>query len=309
MQEARILDELHDQLQRAINANPNRGSIIYGKVYAEYPVNGFRADIVVFDEEENPIILIEAKRSPDNQTLPTYVDPYSPDNITQSLNSATELDSRYFVTYNANRAALFRAPDEPINITQLPTKPYDVTDIDQFAENLLNHVAALEREDDMWDGETGAMFGRSVEALQEYLSPENVEYIDASTFPLRQYIKHETEEQRALLERGNIYTALLRQSAFFEHYLDLRIQSSFIVARNRALKENERDIRLGHEKRVRVAYLLGLVTEEQRDRLLKMVRLRNKVAHSPWDRLEDERGHMEHAVNDILDLMQSMLKE
>lgn len=84
----------------------------------EYPINGGRADIVVFDEENKPFIVIETKRKLGRKTK--NIDPLSFRVIQQSLGYATFIGAPFFVTANQEFLASFVLPTKrtPFNIEQ-----------------------------------------------------------------------------------------------------------------------------------------------------------------------------------------------
>jgi type I site-specific restriction endonuclease len=87
MSEADIHFDLYSFLKSAIENQPHRGEITYGEVRAEYS-NGIsgRADIVVFDRDDDPVFIVEAKRPEDGTNRET--DPYSTNVVRQAFGYA-----------------------------------------------------------------------------------------------------------------------------------------------------------------------------------------------------------------------------
>ena len=143
------------------------------------------------------------------------------------------------------------------------------------------------------------------------LSPSLTEYVDKKAFPLYEYIVYEKNEQEKLLSekdtkgRERVYSTLLRQSAFFEHYLSLQIKSEYTDMVNRSLEREEtKDIEsFGHQNRIRFSHILGIITEEERETLLEMADQRNRISHEPWHKFEKDQDKTERIVRDVLSIL------
>lgn len=111
------------------------------------------------------------------------------------------------------------------------------------------------------------------------------------------------------MEQGDEFSALLRQSAFFEHLLDLLIRAKIVDSLDRALEKNEVDdgLGFGHTQRIRMAHLLGVVDKGQRDSLLKMASERNEIAHNPWYRFEGDQERVSKTVRDVIDVLEAFI--
>lgn len=79
MSEADIHFEFYRHLANAIDDKPQRDGLVFGDVRAEYSENidGF-ADIVLFDTNENPAVVIEAKAPNGSGRSRQEIDPYAP---------------------------------------------------------------------------------------------------------------------------------------------------------------------------------------------------------------------------------------
>lgn len=169
MSEADIHFELYRHLQNAIEENPDRGGITYGTARPEYSegISG-RADIVVFDTNDDPVFVVEAKR-PDNGGS-RDIDPYASAVIRQAFRYAGDLGSPFFCTYNRDRLVIFDAFTEGVPLLERSTKSYTISDVEDFADTLLDEVARLRAGDARWDALDTAFIDR-VNSLHEYISP------------------------------------------------------------------------------------------------------------------------------------------
>jgi hypothetical protein len=169
MSEADIHFELYRHLQNAIDDHPNREQITYGTARPEYSDGiGGRADIVVFDTNDDPVFVVEAKR-PDNGGS-RDIDPYAPAVIRQGFRYAGDLGSPFFCTYNRDRLVIFDAFTEGVPLLERSTKSYTISDVGEFADTLLNEIARLRAGDARWDALDTAFIDR-VNSLHEYVSP------------------------------------------------------------------------------------------------------------------------------------------
>lgn len=171
MSEADVHFELYRHLQNAIEENPDRGSVTFGTARPEYGENieGF-ADIVVFNDDSEPVFVVEAKKpgEPGNRNI----DPYSPAVIQQAFGYAGQLGAGYFCTYNGARLVMFNAFEQGRTLLERSTKSYEeITDVEAFADFLLNEIADMEAGVGDWDALDSAFVGR-VRSLHEFVSPE-----------------------------------------------------------------------------------------------------------------------------------------
>lgn len=169
MSEADIHFELYRHLQNAIEENPERTGITFGTARPEYSegISG-RADIVVFDTNDDPVFVVEAKR-PDNGGG-RDIDPYAPAVIRQGFRYAGDMGSPFFCTYNQDRLVIFDAFTEGVPLLERSTKSYTISDVEEFADTLLDEVARLHTGDANWDALDAAFIDR-INSLHEYISP------------------------------------------------------------------------------------------------------------------------------------------
>jgi type I restriction-modification system DNA methylase subunit len=169
MSEAEIHFEFYRHLENAIEEKPNREGITYGTARPEYSegING-RADIVVFDENDDPVFVVEAKR-PENGGS-RDIDPYAPAVIRQAFRYAGDLGSPFFCTYNQDRLVVFDAFTEGVPLLERSTKSYTISDVEDFADTLLDEIARLRVGDAKWDALDDAFIDR-INSLHEYVSP------------------------------------------------------------------------------------------------------------------------------------------
>jgi predicted type IV restriction endonuclease len=148
--EASLHFELHRHLMNAIDDGIEASGIQFGRAAPEYSINGGRADIVVFDENDSAVLVIEAKRGPGDSVTRDF-DPYSPQVVQQAFGYAGALGAKYFATYNGARLVLYRTFEEGTPLLERKTRAYRVDDISQFAAELLEEVAGLESGIVEWD--------------------------------------------------------------------------------------------------------------------------------------------------------------
>ncbi|RKD97829.1 N-6 DNA methylase [Halopiger aswanensis] len=169
MSEADVHFELYRHVQNAIDDQPSRGQITFGSARPEYSegISG-RADIVIFDDSHNPILVVEAKKPGDSGNRD--IDPYSPDVIEQGLEYATKLGAPFTATYNGSRLVLFKTLEPGKPFLQRATKSYEISSVPKFADELLNEVSRFEAKQAQWDSLDNAFIKR-VKSLHEFVSP------------------------------------------------------------------------------------------------------------------------------------------
>jgi len=120
MSEADIHFDFYRYLENEIEENPNRGKITYSHSRPEYSqdIDG-RADIVVFDDNDDPVFVIEAKKPGGGRDI----DPFAPAVIKQAFNYAGDLGAPFFCTYNGDRLVVFAAFEEGVPLLQRSTNP------------------------------------------------------------------------------------------------------------------------------------------------------------------------------------------
>jgi type I restriction-modification system DNA methylase subunit len=169
MSEADIHFELYRHLENAIEDNPDRGHVTYGTARPEHSegIQG-RADIVVFDSNDDPVFVVEAKR-PDNGGS-RDIDPYAQSVIRQAFSYAGDLGAPFFCTYNGDRLVVFDAFTEGVPLLERSTKSYDISNVEEFADTLLDEISRLRGGDARWDALDTAFIDR-MKSIHEYVSP------------------------------------------------------------------------------------------------------------------------------------------
>jgi type I restriction-modification system DNA methylase subunit len=170
MSEADIHFELYRYLASAIEDSPSRGNVRFSTVRPEYSegISG-RADLVLFDDNEDPILVIEAKR-PGEETV-RQIDPYSPDVMEQVLEYGVKLGAEYCATYNGDRLVLFQTLEPGKPFLERPTKSYEIRTVEKFASELLDEVARFRERSASWDNLDDAFITR-VRSLHDHVAPE-----------------------------------------------------------------------------------------------------------------------------------------
>ncbi|WP_318569559.1 N-6 DNA methylase [Salinigranum marinum] len=169
MSEADIHFDFYAHLKSAINEQPNRGAITYGDVRAEYSdgISG-RADIVVFDNKDDPVFVVEAKRPEGDGSRET--DPYAADVVRQAFGYAGDLGAPFFCTYNQKRMVVFDAFEEGVPLLERSQKSYIISDPEEFAGTLLDEIARLSEGAQKWDA-VDDVFIERVNTLHEFMAP------------------------------------------------------------------------------------------------------------------------------------------
>jgi len=166
--EADIHFDFYRHLENAIDDKAKRGSVRFDTVRPEYSDGiGGRADLVIFDESDDPVLVIEAKK-PGNGSR--EIDPYSPDVIEQALEYATKLGAPFTATFNGERLVLFRTLELGKSFLQRATKSYEISNVEAFAGELLDEVARFEAQQAEWDSLDNAFIER-VKSLHEFVTP------------------------------------------------------------------------------------------------------------------------------------------
>jgi len=172
MSEADIHFEFYRHLQNAIDDQPVReGGIVFDEVRPEYgqDTDGF-ADIVLFDDGGEPIIVIEAK-SPDSDRSRRETDPYSPKVIRQAFRYAGDLGSPYFATFNGDRLVIFNAYEEGVPLLQRSTKSYNISSLKKFGDTFLDEISRIKAGEAKWDANDEA-FVKRVKSIHEKITPD-----------------------------------------------------------------------------------------------------------------------------------------
>jgi hypothetical protein len=123
--------------------------------------------------------------------------------------------------------------------------------------------------------------------------------------------EQEVEAQRGLLDAGQFKPLLIRQSAFFEGYLELHSQLALQDQKDEPLSNKEMNLieGMGHTDRIRLAHLFGVIDEEEHGHLQSMASLRNKLAHSPWgDFSDDQENNIEATARRVFEILKGEIE-
>lgn len=172
MSEADIHFEFYRHLANAVSEEPRRNGLVFDDVTPEYGenINGF-ADIVIFDSDGSPAVVIEAKAPSGSSRSRSEIDPYAPKVIRQAFRYAGDLGAPYFATFNGDRLVVFDAYDEGVPLLQRSTKSYEISSLEKFADTFLDELARIRAGDAKWDADDDAFVER-IKSLHESISPE-----------------------------------------------------------------------------------------------------------------------------------------
>jgi type I restriction-modification system DNA methylase subunit len=151
MSEAKIHFELYRYLQNAIERGAGTEEVKFGDVKPEKGVNGGWADVVVYDQIGDPVLVIEAKRKDDGSAPTRDIDPYSPKVIKQAADYATTLGAPYFATYNGDHCVIHETFQAGTHLLDRRTSAYSIQSPRDFAGGLLQEINDLERGEARWD--------------------------------------------------------------------------------------------------------------------------------------------------------------
>lgn len=147
--EADVHFELYRHIQNAIDAGAEFYGIRYKDSDPERHVNSGYADIVV-ETDDGPFLVVEAKRRPVDEP-DRNIDPYADVVIDQAFGYAGKLGAPYFATYNGERLVVFQTFERGAHLLDRRTRAYEVTEISEFASDLLREVAGIEADVVEWD--------------------------------------------------------------------------------------------------------------------------------------------------------------
>ncbi len=172
MSEADIHFEFYRHLMNAIEDEPYREGVEFSDARPEYGerIDGF-ADIVLFDESGDPVVVIEAKAPEGSSRSRREIDPYSPDVIRQGFRYAGDLGAPYFCTFNGDRLVVFDAYEEGVPLLERSTKSYEISSLNAFAGSFLDEIGRIRAGDARWDANDDAFIKR-VRSLHEKITPE-----------------------------------------------------------------------------------------------------------------------------------------
>jgi len=202
--EATIHFDLQRHLQNAIDDGVTADRVHFSRSEPEYSKNlmGGRADVVVFDDNNNPWLVIEAKRMVAGGGYTRKIDPYSPIVVKQAHSYAERLGSPFFATYNGKILVLFRTYEEFKPLLQRKTKTYEIKDMSVFAKELLIDVVNLHQDRAKWDSRDDA-FVKRAKHFHEILTEK---YFDSLELFLSQDKKFEIEFSKWVKEQGFEYS-------------------------------------------------------------------------------------------------------
>lgn len=141
--EAQIQADLYYFIKKVIDAKLTIKGFKFSRVEMEYPINGGKADIVIFDEGDKPFIVIETKRK--NGHISKNIDPLGFRVIQQALGYASYIGASFFVTANRDFLASFIVPTlrEPFSIERHRVLITQIKTLnDEFTFNFLNAIIA-----------------------------------------------------------------------------------------------------------------------------------------------------------------------
>lgn len=172
MSEADIHFEFYRHLANAVEDDPHRNGITFGDIRPEYgeDIDGF-ADIVLFEENGSPAVVIEAKAPGGSDRPRTDIDPYAPKVIRQAFRYAGDIGAPYFCTFNGDRLVVFDAYEEGVPLLQRSTKSYEISSLSKFADTFLDEIARIRAGDAQWDADDDAFVER-IKSLHERTTPE-----------------------------------------------------------------------------------------------------------------------------------------
>jgi len=148
--EARIHFELYHQLKSTLDEGFSHKGITLERVEPEYNVNGGYADIALFDDRDEPWVVIEAKRKEETGRK-RDIDPFSPKVIRQAFRYAGDIGSKYFATYNGRVLVLFHAFEKGVHLLERKSRAYSISNLQKFVPELLEEVIELDRGTLKWD--------------------------------------------------------------------------------------------------------------------------------------------------------------
>jgi type I restriction-modification system DNA methylase subunit len=152
--------------------------IEFSRAEPEYPIKGIgRADLVLFDKDDKPWLVIETKSSL------KVNDPYNPKVIDQALRYASWLGAYYFATCDGKDFVLFDNKERGVTFWERKRiPPYDLRkerSLEEFAEKLLRDIVHLELGIKKWSPPDEAFISR-LKTLHERLVPPLFESITST---------------------------------------------------------------------------------------------------------------------------------
>ncbi len=210
--EANIHFELYRQLSNAIEKTPEHGGIEFGSVIPEYKVGNKRADIVLLDANETPLLVIEAKRE-DTEGYDRNIDPYSPKVIEQAFGYAGSLGTEFFATYNGTYFVLWRTFEKGVPLLKRKSRGYIVKDLKVFAHEFLAHLGGIIRGSIGWEPDPRAFVNR-LRVLHRRVAADMDAHLIKAKKPFRKKIEDWMNTQGWELESTAAFRRFSRQASF-----------------------------------------------------------------------------------------------
>lgn len=167
MSEADVHSDFYFHIRQAIEDQSEYGSVEFSDVRNEYGegMDGF-ADIVLFDGDDDPFLVIEVK-PPDQDDK----DPYKRNVVQQAFRYAGQLGAPYFATYNGERLVLFDSFESGRTLLERSTKSYQgITNVGDFTPYFLEQLGEIEAGDINWDALDKAFVER-IRGIHESITP------------------------------------------------------------------------------------------------------------------------------------------
>jgi hypothetical protein len=124
--------------------------------------------------------------------------------------------------------------------------------------------------------------------------------------------EQEVKSQQELLSANQFKPLLIRQSAFFEGFLELHSQLAFQDQKDGPLSNKEMSLieDMGHTDRIRLAHLFDVIDEEEHGHLQSMASLRNQLAHSPWDDFDaDQENNIKATAKSVFEILNAKIEQ
>ena len=123
------------------------------------------------------------------------------------------------------------------------------------------------------------------------------------------HLRNEIEGEERLIQEGQYNATIIRQSAFFEELLESYILHELENIHGRELTNSQERVvsRLGHKNRIRLAYTIGAIDEQEYNALLEMASARNTLAHNSWERITQQEIQAKKIAERTLSVLKNQL--
>lgn len=250
MSEADLHFDLYLYLQNAIDGEIDTQDIQFGDVRAEVNVNGGLADLVVYDRNDRPVLVIEAKRE-NGSGYDRDIDPYSPKVIRQAFDYAGRLGADYFATYNGTNCVLFDTFESGQHLLDRKTSAYEISEPSDFAPALLGEIDRLKVGEKKWDTRHQAFINRlqvyhqRLSSSFEEQAKEKVEEDEDFTSDLMQWAEEQGWEDDLSEEIFRTYAMqaaylLMNKIVFYKLLEDTDAYDVPIISMRDLIKPNHR---------------------------------------------------------------------